>query len=987
MANAKTIIHKGLNNKKDYLLHTLQNGMKCLLISQPENEYKIDTHEYTHNKSTNCSNEYDDEVTDGLSNSCSNQEEEQTRSETFAMSLSVSVGSFNDPIEAQGLAHLLEHMISMGIDHSEENHNDKFLRRKIGSYNAETGCEYTIFYYNFITTKKYSRGKVNDFASMFQAPTLSKKSIDKEKQLVDSEFQLVNTEDGVRMQRLLSLCASKDCPAINFICGNLKSLNHKKLDKIILDFWKNHYSASRMYLAVQSQQTTQEMIELIDDFFSKIPTDNLPKPEMTFCKVPFNLNTFHKIYKILSVGSVKKITFFWYLPPTINLYKYKPLEYISWVVQHEGKGSLINYLRKLNYAMELVAGVDDNFFNNNIYSLFPITIELTDLGLENVDMVIELTFSYLALIRQQGISENIFKQIQTLAENEFNLSENESAPNHVIELSLNMMNYDEEDYLSGPVLFFEYSSELIETYLKLMSVNRVALFVFSKNYDQSDFLLTEDIFGTKYSCDNFKEELENKWSNVKPHPFFKIPSDNPYITTDFSILPQSTYIKYPQKILENEHIELWHKQDNCFNLPKGYIMLNFINQVSSKSLENNVHLSVFLLSVSFLLNEDIYPTIMAKLYYNVQVHIHGFELTFEGYNEKLPLLIDIVLNCVKNYKNLITEEIFNMVKSQAINKLKNKQYDLNYIIYSLTNSLILEPEWYLDNKLCYLEKLEYSQLLTFYEQLLSNLYCQALIQGNINQNQAIEISKKVVNTLKYQPLDKKCFPVVLVKRLNQGDCRVKLTNYNRIDNNSMAYTYYQFENCEITESMKYYVLQLIMRESAFDELRTKQCLGYDIQLNLKIINQHYGFYFQVTHQRNKFDTQYVFSRMNEFLKQFWEKFNDPEEVYEVRNSLIASYSSDECLEVEFNRNKNEILENQFKFNRLELEIESLKNLTFEDVANLKHGFLSGNTFSVEIIGNSTKENHKPIKKLCVKGNKNYICIKDLEEYKNSLNSY
>lgn len=793
---------------------------------------------------------------------------------------------------------------------------------------------------------------------------------------------------------MLSICADEENPAGQFFWGNLKSLNHENLGEMVVDFWKNHYSASRMTLAVQSKQPIHEMVELIDNLFSDVPTDNQPPPTFKISHEPFHSELFHKIIKIESVSSTKKIMFSWYLPPVIKLYKIKPLEYIAWVVGHEGKGSLINYLRKLEYAMELEAGTEneDDFYSNNIYSLFSITIELTDLGLKNVYKVMELTFSYLNLIREKGISENMFKQIQILAENDFNFAENKTAIDHVKELSENMLLYDEEDYLSGPSLFHEYSPDTISQFLNLLTVNRVAMFILAKEFDNSDSFMKDPIFGTKYLAENLTEDLESKWSTIKPDPFFKTPSDNQYLTTNFSILPVSANIKYPEKIFENDYIELWHKQDNQFKLPKGYIMFNFITPLPSKSLENNTLLDLYLDSIVFLLNEDTYPALMAQLSYGIRVFISGFELTFNGFNEKLPLLIDIVVNCLKNYETLMTEEIFTMVKSKAVNRLKNNQYDLDYVSSDLKNSLIQEPGWNLDKQLNCLENLNYKQLITFYNQL-NNLYCQALIQGNINQIQAIDISKKVVSILNYHPLDKKCLPVMLIKRLNLGDCRVKMKNYNKKDNNSMAYKYYQFDKNEIKDSVKYHVLQSMMEESAFDELRTKQCLGYDVQLNVTSTKyHHYGFYFKVAHQKDKFETHYVFSRMDEFLKQFWKNFEDPDEVNKVIDALIALKASpDDCLVQEFNRNRNEILEERFKFNKLELEIEALKNLTFEDVKKLQSGFLCGRVLSVEIIGNCNNENENedspPIKKMCIEENENYTYIKNLDEFKNNLKSY
>jgi len=36
----------------------------------------------------------------------------------------------------------------------------------------------------------------------------------------------------------------------------------------------------------------------------------------------------------------------WAMPSLLHLYKSKPHQYISWIIGHEGKGSLISYLRK-----------------------------------------------------------------------------------------------------------------------------------------------------------------------------------------------------------------------------------------------------------------------------------------------------------------------------------------------------------------------------------------------------------------------------------------------------------------------------------------------------------------------------------------------------------------------------------------------------------------------------------------------------------------
>jgi len=192
-------VRKGLSNKKDYLLHKLKNGMKCLLISQPDNECKPKTNvRFKSNRTATETVENYDSLSDGYSSS--DEEEPQVESDMFAMSLCVRIGSFSDPVDAQGLAHLLEHMVLMGSErYPADNHFDRFLSRSSGYSNAETGCEYTNFH--FEVPMAYSLEASDIFSNLFQAPKLAKESINKEKQVVDSEFRMAITDDECRLQR------------------------------------------------------------------------------------------------------------------------------------------------------------------------------------------------------------------------------------------------------------------------------------------------------------------------------------------------------------------------------------------------------------------------------------------------------------------------------------------------------------------------------------------------------------------------------------------------------------------------------------------------------------------------------------------------------------------------------------------------------------------------------------------------------------------
>lgn len=68
--------------------------------------------------------------------------------QSASASLSVSVGSLDDPPEVEGLAHLVEHMLTKGSDDfPAESHYSWFIKTHGGVENAETCEDFTRYYF------------------------------------------------------------------------------------------------------------------------------------------------------------------------------------------------------------------------------------------------------------------------------------------------------------------------------------------------------------------------------------------------------------------------------------------------------------------------------------------------------------------------------------------------------------------------------------------------------------------------------------------------------------------------------------------------------------------------------------------------------------------------------------------------------------------------------------------------------------------------
>ena len=103
------------------------------------------------------------------------------------------------------------------------------------------------------------------------------------------------------------------------------------------------------------------------------------------------------------------------MPPLHHLYKSKPHQYLSWIIGHEGKGSLIHYLRKKMWCLDIFSGNGESGFEHcSMYALFSLSLVLTDEGHEHFKEVLETIFSYINMLRREGPQKRIFEEIQEI---------------------------------------------------------------------------------------------------------------------------------------------------------------------------------------------------------------------------------------------------------------------------------------------------------------------------------------------------------------------------------------------------------------------------------------------------------------------------------------------------------------------------------------------------------------------------------------------
>uniref|UniRef100_A0A8C2MX74 Nardilysin convertase n=1 Tax=Cricetulus griseus TaxID=10029 RepID=A0A8C2MX74_CRIGR len=936
-------IIKSPSDPKQYRYIKLQNGLQALLISDLSNmegKTGIATDEDEEEDDDEDSgaeieddeegfddeDEFDDdEHDDDLDNEENELEEldervegrKKTTEKQSAAALCVGVGSFADPDDLPGLAHFLEHMVFMGsLKYPDENGFDAFLKKHGGSDNASTDCERTVF--QFDVQRKYFKEALDRWAQFFIHPLMIRDAIDREVEAVDSEYQLARPSDANRKEMLFGSLARPGHPMGKFFWGNAETLKHEpKKNNIdtharLREFWMHYYSAHYMTLVVQS--------------------------------------------KVVPIRKIHALTITWALPPQQQHYRVKPLHYISWLVGHEGKGSILSYLRKKCWALALFGGNGETGFEqNSTYSVFSISITLTDEGYEHFFEVAHAVFQYLKMLQELGPEKRVFEEIQKIEDNEFHYQEQTDPVEYVENMCENMQLYPLQDFLTGDQLLFEYKPEVIAEALNKLVPQKANLVLLSgANEGRCD--LREKWFGTQYSI----EDIENSWAelwktNFDLNPDLHLPAENKYIATDFTLKPfDCPETEYPAKIVNTPQGCLWYKKDNKFKIPKAYIRFHLISPLIQKSAVNVVLFDIFVNILTHNLAEPAYEADVAQLEYKLVAGEHGLIIRVKGFNHKLPLLFQLIIDYLAEFSS--TPAVFTMITEQ----LKKTYFNILIKPETLAKDvrlLILEySRWsMIDKYRALMDGLSLDSLMNFVKDFKSQLFVEGLVQGNVTSTESMDFLKYVVDKLNFTPLEQEMPVQFQVVQLPSGHHLCKVRALNKGDANSEVTVYYQSGTRSLKEYTLMELLVMHMEEPCFDFLRTKQTLGYHVYPTCRNTSGILGFSVTVGSQATKYNSETVDKKIEEFLSSFEEKIeNLTEEAFNTQVTALIKLKEceDTHLGEEVDRNWNEVVTQQYLFDRLAHEIEALKSFSKSDLVSWfkAHRGPESKMLSVHVVG-------------------------------------
>lgn len=838
-----------------------------------------------------------------------------------AAALAVNVGHFDDPQDREGLAHYLEHMLFLGTEkYPKVGEFQSYINQHGGSNNAWTGTEHTCFFFD-VTPNAFESG-LDRFSQFFTAPLFNSEALDKERQAVESEYKLKLKDDSRRLYQVHKELVNPEHPFSKFSVGNIETLGDRDGQSIrdeIVAFHFEQYSADLMTLAITGPQQLDQLESWCIEKFTAIPNHHLIDKQI---EVPYcDEHSTGIMVNVEPVKEIRKLIMTFPMPSMDQHYQSKPLSYFAHLLGYEGSGSLMLALKGQGWITSLSAGGGTSGSN---YREFTISCALTPKGLEHTDEIIQAVFSYLNLIKKDGMAEWRYLEKQAVLESAFRFQEPTRPLDLVSHLVINMQHYGEKDVIYGDFMMNHYDEPLLNTLFEFFAPDNLRTTLVAKGYDYPN---RAKWYFTPYGITEFSDR-QKEFLLQTSQLNFSLPEKNPFICFDLDPKEIETPHETPQVLEELPGFKLWHLQDVEFRVPKGVI---YIAIDSPHAVANPRNIVKTRLCVEMFLDSlatDTYQAEIAGMGYNMYAHQGGVTLTISGFSQKQPELMQLILSRFAERDFSATR--FDNIKQQLLRNWQNSAQDrpISQLFNALTG--ILQPNNPPYSALVEaLETIEVDELASFVDAILAELHVEMFVYGDWTKADALSLGSTLKDALRVhnQQYEEALRPLVMLGKNGSFQREVFCDQED-----SATVLYYQCDDTSPRSIALYSLANHLMSATFFHEIRTKQQLGYMVGTGNLPLNRHPGIALYVQ-SPNAAPIELIRS-IDEFLNAFYMVLLELNE-YQWHSSKRGLWNQiatpDTTLRGRAQRLWVAIGNKDTEFNQREVVLEELKTLTRTDM--------------------------------------------------------
>ena len=805
----------------------------------------------------------------------------------LAASMDVNVGAFADAqYGVPGLAHFCEHLLFMGTaKYPRENEYSQYLARHAGHLNAYTAAEHTNYY--FEVDHKALEGALDRFGQFFVAPLFSRLCKDREIKAVDLENKKNLQSDMWRLYQLDKLLLNPRHPYHGFSTGNMATLGDEPalrgvdVRDTLLQFYREQYLANLMSLVVLGRQPLDELQEWCRRIFAPVPLQNLPRPH--YREVIYLAPQLTKLIRARPVLDTHKVEVSFLVPQDQERnWALKPLGYYAHLLGHESKGSLCYHLKhELGWAHDLLAG---GAAVCQGLALFAVEIDLTPLGMRHWRECVVHVFEYLRMVLDAGPQAWIAEEIARMSEINFRFRQKQGAALTVSKLSSQLIKFGPGGIpphlvLSSSVIRSVESGPIAEYGQFLRLENARVTLVLQQHEVELDS--REQWYGTEYAVSDLPADLRHAIGGAHPNAAFSFPRRNDFLPTDFGIhraaAAAAAPLAHPHLVADTLKLQVWFKQDDQFGVPKGTVECMLHVPRSNVLCRLLVFAALWAALIDDELNDVAYYALLVGLSVSMHPWRDGLLVKVGGYNHKLATLVEQTIAKIIDFRP--SRKRYALVRAKLAQDYKNFGLGVPYNQIGTHFLTLLNDKTYTnEQRLAELSADRWEEFVQFVETEVwsQGVFGEVLVQGNMRLQDCREIEAVFVRHLE---------PFACVGATSEAvDAAVKLQSFVVPRGERVRYEVALDDAANVNLCIEYYIqigeeisaandrlrvltdlVCTVIHEPCFNQLRTKEQLGYVVFSGLRLLRTSFGFRVLVQLERT---TDYLEYRIEEFLAQF-----------------------------------------------------------------------------------------------------------------------
>ncbi|XP_018377581.1 PREDICTED: insulin-degrading enzyme-like [Trachymyrmex cornetzi] len=910
-----------------------------------------------------------------------------------AAAMDIDVGFMCDPDDLPGLAHFCEHMLFLGTKkYPQQDDYIQFLSQNGGTWRAISDFDFTS--YRFDIPPEKLEGALDRFAQFFIAPLFTEYLTELELNAINLEYEKYLADDSRRFGQLYRSSASSDHPFSKFGVGNRETLSTIPKQKGInvrnklLEFYEKYYSANIMSLSVLGKESLDELEKMVVNLFCEVRNKEIEVP--IWSEHPFKDEHFRTMWYVVPIKDVRYLNISFLLPDLRQHYRSKPMHYVSHLLGHQGEGSLLSVLKAKERCISLGCEI---FYTVKGFSIFNICVDLTEEGIKHTEDIVLMVFQYINMLNLKGPIKWIYEEYKNIDNINYRFKGKIPPHDHVTFTARALQNCTMNEILCAQI---DWRPDVIEEVMKYLIPQNVRIHIIAKAYEN----ITDEIeswYGTKYKKVKISKEIMDMWNSPGFNDDLKLPHKNKFIPTIFDIKPLTNKVeKFPIILGDTPFVRLWYKQDNEFPVPLASMNFLFSSPFVFVDPVCFNYSYIFIKLFYDSLNEYMYVANLAGLRCEFNVCYFGITLFIDGYDNKQHVMLEKILDRMINFK--VDRKRFEIQKEEYIRSLKNFAAEDPYKRADYYHLNLLIKQGFLQNEL--LDATTYLNVVAlhqFISHLLSKVHVECLIYGNMTVTEATDIFKLIESKLTtgvpdIEPLLKR--EQVIPREIKlENDCHFLFEAENNVHKCSCTMVYYPTGLQSTESNMLLELLAQIIEVPCFDTLRTKEQLGYAVFCGPHKLSGTQGLRISIKSDKHP---QYVEKRINSFLDSMLYHISamTEEQFDENKKALATSYLGKlKIFDTRCNLYWNEILTQQYNFDRVNIEVAYLKTISRQQLLKFfKENVHSKDRrkLSIHLISTVSSEKSSPdtIEKTAdLSTNEKVKKINDIWSFKNSQSLY